>query len=215
MVEPRYAYTIGLSALFNFELIFAGGTNYLKDELSLIFDTIFEELNNDKSISNRNITVGALGTFSLGTVKASWSKLMMLGVFDYYKTDHITAFQIIPDSDHRTLDIPDMAKEMNISSDPVWQWLIRKWDYAAPEDSTVVTNIKALLGEAITEVLRWEDSAWEMFAGDGSEVKKEDVRVVSLGTILGIDRTLLPVINLDIGEGLWRGSVNLSWNNWG
>lgn len=214
-LEPRYAYTIGLSVLFDFELIFAGGAIYLKDELSLIFDAIVEELSNDKSISSRNISVGSLGSFSLCTVDSSWSKLMMLGVFDYYKTDHITALQIIPDSGHSTLDIPDMTKDLNRSLDPVWQWLIRKWDYAAPEDSTVVTNIKALLGEVITEVMRWEDNAWEMFAGDGSEVQKDDVRVVSLGTILGIDRTLLPVINLDVGKGLWRESVKSDWNNWG
>jgi Domain of unknown function (DUF4262) len=215
MTPPRYAYTIGLSNLLGFELIFAGGIIFLKDDLSLIFDTIVEELKTEKSMTDRNISVPGLGTFSFSLVDSSWSKQMMLGVFDYYKAIDIVAFQIIPDADHRTLDIPNMSNEWNISSEPVWQWLVREWDFRVPENSTVVTNIDAMLGEAITEVMRWEHDAWEMFAGEGPELEKKDMRVVSLGTIIGIDKTLLPAINLDIGKGLWRDSADSDWNNWG
>jgi hypothetical protein len=213
--EPRYAYTIGLSDLFGFELIFAGGIIFLEDDLSLIFETIVEELKIETRVINRKITVDKLGVFSFSGVDSSWSKLMMLGVFDYYKISEITAFQIIPDSNHHTLDIPNMSNEWNVPLDPVWQWLVREWAYAAPENSTVVTNINALLGEAITEVTHWENDEWEMFAGPGPDVQKEDMRVVSLGTILGIDQTLLPAIDLDIGKGLWRDSAGSDWNDWG
>ena len=214
-LQPRYAYTIGLIGLFNFELIFAGGIYYLKDDLLQIFNEIVKELKREDYSHDKEVKVGSLGTFSLLCVNPSWSKLMLLGVFDYYKTSDVRAFQIIPDSNHYTLDIPNMSKEWNVSSEPVWQWLVRKWDYGVPENSTVVTNINALLGEAVTEVMRCEDNEWEMFAGAGPEVQKKDMRVVSLGTILGIDRTLLPAINLEIGKGLWRESADSDWNNWG
>jgi hypothetical protein len=213
--EPRYAYTIGLSDLFNFELIFAGGIIFLKDDLSVIFDTIVERLKSERKTKNTKITIDTLGTFSLSKVDSSWSALMMLGVFDYYNCNNINAFQIIPDLDHRTLDIPNMSIELQTSLEPVWQWIVREWDYLAPKNSTVITNIEALLGEPITEVTRWENDEWEMFAGAAPDVPKENVRVIPLATILGIDKTLLPVINLDIGKGLWRDSSKSSWNNWG
>jgi Domain of unknown function (DUF4262) len=213
--EPRYVYTIGLSDLFEFELIFAGGIIFLKDDLSLIFNIIIQELKNEKKTINRKITVGDLGNFSLSTVDSSWIKLMMLGVFDHYKKNDITAFQIMPDLDHYTLDIPKMSNEWTASSEPVWQWLVREWDYDVPKNSTVVTNINALLGESITEVMRCENDEWEMFAGAGPDVAEKDVRVVSLGTILGIDKTLIAAINIDNGKGLWRDSGESEWNNWG
>ena len=216
MTDPRYVYTIGLSELFDFELIFAGGIIYLKDELSLIFEIIIEELKKGKIISDHlKINIDRLGAFSLTKVDVSWSKLMMLGVFDYYKLSNIIAFQIVPDSNHFTLDIPDMVKEWNASSEPVWRWLVNEWNYPIPKNSTVITNIKALLGESITEITRWENDEWEMFTGSGSVVQKEDMRVVALATILAIDESILPAISLEIGKGLWRDSAYSDWNNWG
>ncbi len=215
IIEPRYAYTIGLSELLGFELIFAGGIIFLNDDLSLIFSTIVKELGKKKATLDLKISVGTLGIFSLSSVDSSWSELMMLGVFDYYNTENINAYQIIPDSDHHTLDIPKMSNKFNVLSEPVWQWLVNKWDYAVPENSIAITNIDALKGATITEVARWEDNEWEMFAGAGPDVQKEDIRVISLGTMLGIDRTLFRVLGLAIGEGLWRDTVDSEWNNWG
>lgn len=214
-VEPRYAYTIGLTTQFNFELIFAGGFYFKKDDLFEIFNEVVKAINNGNISDNQKIAVGSLGVFSLSHVDASWSKLMMLGAFDYYSTNDINAFQVVPDSDHYTLEIPHISTEWRASSDPIWQWLVKEWDYPVPENSTVITNLKALSGEAVTEVMRWETNEWEMFAGAGPDVEKEDIRVISLGTILGIDKTLLPTVSLEIGKGLWRESVDSDWNNWG
>ena len=75
-------------------------------------------------------------------------------------------------------------------------------------------GLKALQGEPITELMRWEKDEWEMFAGPGPEVQKEDTRVVSLGTILGIDNTLLPAVDLETGKGLWRTDRDSEWQNW-
>ena len=209
-IEPRYAYTIGLSTLFNFELILAGGIYYLKEDLFQIFDAIVKELEEgDKTVIN-----SSLGSFSLIDVDNSWSKLTMLGALNYYKIDAIKALQILPDPDHFTLDIPDMSNHFDIS-EPVWQWLVRKWSFNVPESSTVITNINSLKGEPVTEMMRWEDDEWQMFAGPGPDVKKSDIRVVSLGTMLGIDNSLLSALSIKIGKGLWREDSNSKWNDWG
>lgn len=212
--DPRYAYSIGLSDLVDFEIIFAGGIIYSKDEVAIIFDAVVDKLKTEKNINDLKIDVENLGVFSLANVDDSWCKLMMLGVFDYYKVDKVKAFQIIPDSKHYTLDIPDMSKERTDSTEPVWQWLNQEWGYPVPVNSSVITNINTLFGEEITELTRWENDEWEMFAGAGPDVKKEDIRVVPLGTILGIDKSILPALKLDIGEGLWRDSRESEWNNW-
>lgn len=215
-VEPRYAYTIGLSEVLGFEFIFAGGIYYKKDDLFRIFDEIIKETKTRNGIVNEGISVDALGTFSFSKVKSSWSKLTMLGVFDFYKRNEIEAYQVIPDQEHHTLDIPDMSKEFNVASEPVWQWLDREWDYPVPRDSTVVTNLDALKGEVITEVMKWEKNEWEIFAGAGPDVLKEDKRVVSLGTLLGIDKSLMPAaFNLEIEKGMWRDPSDLVWHAWG
>jgi hypothetical protein len=215
-VEPRYAYTIGLSEKFNFELIFAGGIYYLQDDLFRIFNKVAEVVTpRDSRESPQKITIDTLGDFTLSDVDSSWSKLMMLGMFDYYNTTDATAFQIIPDSIHYTLDIPHMKKKLDASSDPVWQWLVKAWHYDVPENSTVVTNIDALQGKPITEIMRWEQDEWEMFAGAGPDVEEKDIRVASIGTIIGIDKSLFPALNLDIGKGLWRNSHDSDWVSWG
>jgi hypothetical protein len=214
-IEPRFAYSIGLSTQFNFELVFPGGIYYLKEQVLQIFDEIIDNLKAGSWILDQRITIDTLGEFSLSPVHLSWSKMMLLGVFDFYKKADMQAYQIVPDAIHFTYDIPDMSREWSVSTEPVWQWLNRKWPYKVPESSTVTTNLDALQGEPITELMRWEEGEWEMFAGSGPDVQKSDMRVVSLGTILGIDNTLLPAVDLEIGKGLWRTDRDSKWENWG
>lgn len=209
--EPRYAYTIGVNEKFGFELVFAGGIYYMQNEVIEIINTIVNQMELlDKSDFYR---LESYGLFKLSEVHHSWNKLMMIGFFDYYKLNSVQTFQIIPDSEHFTLDVPDMSKEFVESLEPVWKWLSKKWDYLVPEDSKVITNIDSLRGEKITEVMRWDDE-WEAFAGSGPEVDKKDIRIVSAGTILGIDSSLEPILNLKIGKGIWRDSTELKWHNW-
>ncbi|SCC63806.1 protein of unknown function [Chitinophaga costaii] len=214
MVEPRYAYTIGLKNIVNYELVFAGGIYYLKEDIFLIFNAFYNEIKKGKDLINETLTIDNLGNFSLSEIDASWSNIMLIGAFDYFKTRQIKSFQILPDKNHYTLDIPDMKKEFTISTEPIWQWITRTWNYSVPQNSIVITNLKTLLGESITEIMRWENDEWEMFAGAGPNVKKNEMRVISLGTIIGIDKTILPAMDLKIGKGLWRDSIQSSWNNW-
>jgi len=43
---------------------------------------------------------------------------------------------------------------------------------------------------------------------------EDDARVVPLGTLLALDPSLEPVMNLAIGEGLWRDGEHGPWNPW-
>ena len=214
ILEPRYSYTNGLKEKFGFELIFAGGIYYLLDDLNKIFEAIFIKLKKYENKSNLKFEINHLGTFSLLHVDHSWTKTMMLGVFDYYKIDKVDAFQIMPDKNHFTLDIPDMSKKYDSHSEAIWKWLTVEWNYKVPKNSTVITNLKSLFGEVITEVSRWEINEWEMFAGSGPDVKNEEMRVVSLATILGIDETLIKSIDVEVGKGIWRDSLSSGWNEW-
>ncbi|SEB75082.1 hypothetical protein SAMN04489761_1656 [Tenacibaculum sp. MAR_2009_124] len=62
--------------------------------------------------------------------------------------------------------------------------------------------------------MRWKDDYWEMFVGDSSDIPDEDVRVVPLGAMIGIDDSLIPAIDLINGNGLWRESKEFEWQEW-
>jgi hypothetical protein len=214
-IEPRFAYSIGLHRVLGFELVFAGGAYFVESDLTIIFAEIIAHLKRSRSNTQQSFTTQHLGSFSFSQVDKSWSQLMMLGVFDYFKIDYFKAIQIVPDGGHYTLDIPKMQYEFDPANQPVWQWLVNEWKFGVPESSTVVTNIDVLFGATITELTRWESDEWEMFAGAGPDVNSGDVRIVSLGTILGIDDSVLPSLNLQIGKGMWRSSREDEWKPWG
>jgi len=211
--EPRYAYTIGLYEQFDLELIFAGGIFFMKDQVLLIFKTIVDELKKNTDISE--IYVQGLGTFSLSEVDKSWSELMLLGVYDFFDIEDFNAIQVCPDKNHYTLDIPDLSKNFESSTEPVWKCLKDDWKYPVLKDITVVTNLDALRGRAITEIMRWEEDEFEMFAGSGPDVEENDIRVVPLATLLGIDKSIQEALKLKVGKGFWREDRYSLWNDWG
>ncbi|ASS50303.1 MAG: hypothetical protein A3D31_12105 [Candidatus Fluviicola riflensis] len=213
--DPRYCYTIGLNESLGFELVIAGGYFYLKDDLLYILDLLVSNLKKDGSLINSHIQTSKFGSFTFIRIHDSWNDLMLLGVSDYYKTDTIKSFQIIPDGEHFTLEIPDMSKKINGESFPIWKWLIHEWDLKVPETSKAITNLAALKGEKITEVMRWEVDNWEMFAGSGPDIDENDIRVVPIGMILGIDKTINDALDLKIEKGFWRKNDDLVLHDWG
>ena len=36
----------------------------------------------------------------------------------------------------------------------------------------------------------------------------------TIGTLIGVDRSLQPAAQLEVGKGLWRDPVGLVWNDW-
>jgi len=210
---PRFAYTIGVSESIGIELILAGAIFYMKDEILQIINNIAAELKTNHN--QRVFEVAGLGSFTVRKVHDSWTGELLLGAFDYYHKRDILALQIVPDDAHRTVDVPDMSVQWNASTEPVWRWLKEPWSFPVPKGSTTATNLAALRGQRITEVMRWEADEWEMFAGAGPDVTKDDMRVVPLGTLMAADESLIPVMDLSKGEGLWRDpDLGSEWHPW-
>lgn len=212
--SPRFAYTIGVSQSTAHELVLAGASFYSADEVKLIVNTVAARLKTGGPWQTFRKSIDSLGTFSLRVADSSWVKKMLLGALDYFELSDIPVLQILPEGDHWTVDIPDMSKPWDAASEPVWRWLDQKWDLPVPENSVAITNIDALKGKPITEAMRWEEDQWEMFAGAGPDVEKEDIREVALGTLLGADQSLYPVANLSVGKGIWRNTDELEWHSW-
>lgn len=213
--EPRYAYTVGLTEKFDFELILAGSIYFFEDDIYSVVNFISSKLEKSKNLEEQSFIVDDLGTFKLIKVHSSWAEKTMLGVYDFYDLKTIKAYQIVPDKNFMTIDIPDMSVEFNPIIEPAWKWLEKKWEFKIPENITVVTNLDALKGEPITQVMRWEEDEWEMFAGSNEDLDEDDVRVVPIGLLLSEDGTLLPALELKTGKGLWRESQDDEWNDWG
>jgi hypothetical protein len=212
---PRFAYTIGCKGILSAEFVFAGGEFYSKDDVSEIISQVISGAKKEANLPGLAVEIKSLGRFSISEANESWSELLLLGAFDYYKKDKITVWQILPDASHFTLDVPDMSQVFDIASQSVWQWLSRKWDYPVPNHSMAVTNLKVLFGEKAAEVVRWEVDEWEIFSEAGSDIAKEDMRIVPLGLLIGIDKSLEVAVELEIGKGVWRDSIELEWNDWG
>ncbi|SHG55930.1 protein of unknown function [Chryseolinea serpens] len=211
---PRFAYTIGCSERFGAELILAGGEFYSKNEVTAIIKRMVDVLRNGAEWQTLSLSVESLGSFSLSITHESWSKIMALGVFDFYKQDGIKVLQILPDEEHHTLDIPDMSTPFDAASQPVWQWLVREWNYAVPRNATVVTDLSVLFGEKATEVMRWDEDGWEIFSDDPSNMAKENMRALPLAILIGIDKSLEPAVYLEVGRGFYRDRVDLTWKDW-
>lgn len=210
--NPHFAYTIGLHEKFGLELVIAGQFISIK-AYENIFDLIVKKLETISNINSihdnkifRNSEVGLLEMHS------SWKKRIVLGAYDYYSINDIKAFQVVP-SNEKLLDTPDMSKTWDINC-PIWGWLDKEWDLSVPKTAHVVTNIQFLRGETITEIMRWEDGYWEMFAGATPDVLDEDVRILPFGTMIGIDSSLMIAEKLKNATGLWREDKNSEWQKW-
>lgn len=213
--SPRYAYTVGLRENTRFEVVLAGASCFMDKEVSDIVNYVASQLNAVTEWHDLSLELKESGVFSLREVNESWSERMLLGAMDYYGTTKIRALQIVPDRQHWTIDIPDLAQDPSSAPELAWRNLGKEWIYPVPKLSTAITNLDALRGEPITEATRWEENRWELFAGAGPDVPKEDIREVPLGMLLAVDPSLEAVVKLEIGKGIWRDSSDRKWHAWG
>jgi hypothetical protein len=212
--SPRYAYTIGLTGMLGAEIVLAGGSYYSADDVKRIIEAVVESVRRSRSFE-RPVEGSGFGTFGLVKVCDDWARLLLLGAMDYYGVETLAAYQIVPDAQHSTIDVPDLGKPWETQADPAWKWFRAEWPYAVPRNSVAVTNLAALKGQPITEVTRWEDDQWEMFAGSGTAMNREDARFVPLGVLLGADPSLAAVVDLGKGCGLWREGAEGQWRPMG
>lgn len=209
---PRYAYTIGLREAIGFELVMPGALYYTAKEVQQIVNACAVALRADPTLSS--LQVPSIGLFSLRSAHDSWMRSMALGAMDFYGVDVVSGVQVVPDADHQTIDVPSMEQDRASSSEPVWRWLDQPWEYPVPEKSIATTNLAALRGSPITELARWEDDEWEVFAGAGPDVEPSEMRVVPLSTLIAHDPSLISTLSVGIGGGFWRESADSVWNEW-
>lgn len=210
---PHFGYTIGLTESLGAELILAGAYYYRLDDISKVIKTVVAKLQSIVSWHMKPLNARPWGTFALRKVDRSWAEALMLGAFDFYGVNNIEAYQIVPDEAHWTIDVPDLTQPWTPSQSPGWRWLKEEWEYPVPKDSVALTDLNALRGGRITEVMRWEEDQWEIFATAGPDTTEADRRVVPLGILLATDPSLLPAVNLPVGSGLWRDAES-EWHAW-
>jgi Domain of unknown function (DUF4262) len=217
--SPRFAYTIGLRESLGAELVLAGGFFYEKsDQILEILHSIRKQLASGVKgkpgpVWQSEFVVPELGKFALRKAHASWARSLLLGALDYYSIEDVDAYQVVPETRHRTIDVPIMSKEWSATDEPMWRWRDAEWPYPISPDAEVMTNLDALRGEPITEVVRFEERYWEMYAGaSGPEVSEDDARLIPLGCLLALDPSLEPVVDLAIGEGMWRDGSGDDWS---
>jgi len=215
-VVPRFAYSIGaIKETGGYELILAGAIYYSAKEAGQIINEIKKSISGGLGQYDAEIIIEGFGSFRLRKVDPSWIHKLMFGALDFHKKNTFFVWQIIPDGKHFMVDVPNMEEAWNADKAPVWQWLDKPWGYHIPSNSKAITNLAALYGEPITEASHWEEAEWELFAGAGPDVMKSDMRVVPLGTLLALDKSLITVTELKIGHSLWREGLEFEWQIWG
>lgn len=212
--NPHYGYTIGLSETLGAELILAGSYFYRLNEVSMVIESVIGELRSPVIWSEQTVTTELWGSFSFRPVHMSWAAALMLGAFDYYQTEATQAYQIVPDDAHGTIEVPVLSQLWTPESAPAWRWLHEEWAFPIPRDSVALTDLNALRGMRITEVMRWEHDQWEIFTGPGPGFPESQRRVVPMGVLLAADSSLLPAVELPVGRGYWRDAES-DWNPWG
>lgn len=212
-VVPRNAYTIGLNSKLGFDFTIAGSSVFIQDQIFEIIESFVYISNYSPIEIGRAVEIDNYGKFLTRICDSSWVELICNGAVAIYGSP--TCFlQIFPEGDNLTIDVPDLSQVWDAKKQPVWQWLKRPWHYRVPAASTATTNIAALRGSRITEAARWAEDEWEMFAGAGPDIPDEDIRIIPLSTLLGHDPSIADVMEVKIGEGIWRDKGEQSWHKW-
>jgi hypothetical protein len=211
-VLPRFLYSIGLSRVSGYELIFPGGLFYSDEDSIKIFKKFAEEILSSRAFDR--LDIDGIGMFSLSDVDKSWSSPLMLGCVDYFGEDGFLARQIIPDKTRKALDVPDMSETHSVEFDLPWKWVDPSCECPVSGDSKAITNIDALEGCMITECARCETDLWELFSGAGPDVNSSDLRCVPLALLLASDPSLEAILDLEVGSAVWRDYEEQKWHPW-
>jgi len=208
---PRFGYTIGLSKTIGYELVLAGALLYSDEEVKIVLDEIHTILKDNSSFDKVDTS---LGQFMLKNVDESWIKELMLGALDYYDLETIPTLQIIPTGEYKTIDIPDLSKQFNVSEEPIWKYLVEEWIYPVPVSSICVTDLDTLRGKPLIEAVRWEEDYWEAFSELFSKKTEENTRFVPLNVVIGSYESHKILLELSINEGATINDKTKEWEIW-
>lgn len=208
---PPWSYSVGLNKRLGFELIFAGGLFFSVVERAEIFDRCVARLlqSANKKIDDEK------GRFTLVRVAGGWPDVMFTGAIEFlgHRPDF---FQIFPDEDTWTLDVPNMSKPWREENFPAWKWFHCSWNYSVSSRSHVLMDTDLLGGIARAEVMcRFGGDYWEVYSRQPDEIADMYKRLVPLGMLFAIEDTLGDLaVNLKIGEAVERLHGETSWVTW-
>ncbi len=204
--SPGYLYTIGLKERVGGELVIAGLSNLGIPLAGHLANEFSARLRDGEAADKIVYEVETVGSFKLTPAHTSWTGRLMLGVKDFYKTKKVVAWQIVPSNQKPHIDTPDLSQPFDVQREPVWQWLDGGWPYRVSPDSAVATDVPALQGRPIIQLIRHSEEEWEMLAEPRPNLTVEDIRVISLATMVGHDPSLAGALNIKIGMGLYRNT---------
>lgn len=203
--SPRYAYTIGLTEGRGVEVVLAGGALYTRNDVHLVINEIADALREGAPVEG-TFRVGLLGSFRLATMTDAWMRRLMLGATDYYRerSSSLKALQILPDTAHATIDIPDLAGPFELARNQPWRWIDEPWTYSVPEHSVAMADRAVLCGSAATYVARWEEDQWEVFSTPPADVDPATCRPVPINVLVAADPGLSVMVDLAVGTRAFR-----------
>ncbi len=85
-----------------------------------------------------------------------------------------------------------------------------EWPFSETENTAVITTSRVVKQESpVLCVVHDENGEWQFL--DGNDIKIEDAVVVSLGSIIKHDNSLVSVAGLKSGCQAWRENIGYSW----
>ena len=127
--------------------------------------------------------------------------------------------QVVPvEASLATIDAPDMRVQLTPEAEPAWAYLAgpAAWPFRFPPGLTVVADWRALQEKAITEVARWDDGEFQMFAvgEDDRQPHTDELRVVPFSTLVAADPGLEALYQTPAGASWWRADGASEWQRW-
>ncbi|HUQ02973.1 MAG TPA: DUF4262 domain-containing protein [Kofleriaceae bacterium] len=207
---PRFAYTVGVSESVGAELVLAGAAIFTRDEVHVIINTVATELRAGTP-AHTVVVVEGLGSFTLRRADPTWVRWLLCCANAYYRHD-VAAYQIVPDRDHWTVDVPDMTTPWSVESAPAWRFLRDLPPATFPASAHVATGLDVLRGTLVTRATRREPSYWEAFSN--APLTMQQIRIVPLSTLLATDESLVDLFDLPIGQRRWRPASGHPWRRY-
>lgn len=199
---PLYAHTIGMREHRGFELLWAGGARFARNEMADIMNTAGTMLVDDGVFDLRR------RRFRVLDAHPSWGRLLGKPALEYWEGEDVPFKQVRP-VDDVTLDTPDLSRPYDPATSPVWGWLTRAWPYGVGKSSLVTTDLHVLTDATMTDMERWED---DLFSVHGPKKWADaDLRQVPLGTLLALDPSLEPITRLQVGFTAQRARRGDAW----
>ena len=200
--SPGFSYTIGLYPSVGAELLFPRSALFSVTDSYNVLMALFAA--SGELAPGASFPVESLGTFQLQPAEESWTREMIRGARDYYDAA-VPAWQVVPP--RRMIDVPDMRRPLEEA--PAWRWLHTDWAFPVPEASKVLTGLDVLEGAAVTEAYRSEPEEWQLFA-EGTD-PESGCYSLPLGVLLGVDPSLSPLVEMEVGARLVRGGPGQVW----